>query len=72
MNFICILLGHNEEKIEDHKIEKNTIVTDNIRAKQFTYPVMIHRYRCKRCGKIRSSNPDIIGSDGGKYVVHYI
>ncbi len=71
-NLMCKLLGHNEEQIEDYKIDDEIIITDGIKAKQFAFPVVMHQYKCKRCKAIRQSNPDVIGSMDGRYVVHYI
>ncbi len=36
-NLMCKLLGHNEEQIEDYKIDDEIIITDDIKAKQFAF-----------------------------------
>ncbi len=67
----CKLFGHDEEQIKDYKLNDEEVITDNFKVKDFNFPIVIHCYRCKRCMKIRKSNPDIPGSLYGLYKVHY-
>ncbi len=71
MNVICFLLGHHEQKIDDIKMNDDLVVTDDIKVSEFSFPVVKHRFRCKRCMKIRETYPDIPGSMDGTYKVHY-
>ena len=70
----CLLGIHNWEYL-DVRVSENTPVSDmqgqTLYAKDFKFPVYIHVRRCKICGKELSTHPDLPGSFGGKYKVHY-
>lgn len=69
---LCKLIGHQEEIIEDRQLDKDVIVSDDLKVKDFGFPIYIHNFICKRCKTTWSSYPDIPGSNNGRYKVHYL
>ena len=70
-HILCKLFGHDEIKFDSVQVDDGSVVSDELSAGDFNFPVMVHRFKCKRCGHIRESYPDLPGSCGGKYKVHY-
>jgi len=72
---IFCYLGMHDWGYNDVRLPKNTIVSDTqgqiLYAKDFKFPVYVHIKKCRICGKCISSHPDLPGSFGGKYKVHY-